>query len=319
MSKQGQYRKPKYETDYFKSLSRKVFYKPNFLLQELKLTDVTGSGHVSDENSYDNFADLRDRMDDFLADNNMRARIYNIVYRILDDKGLACCLLRKMITAEPLTVKKIDEYLVALCERFTELSIDEKHISDLVKPITCLKYNERLVKDIEYLLPSDFEPKKILDISSTDDSIKTIADRFPDATVFDDISKSESFDLVVISHYLHHVDNDARVSLIKKITEKLDVDGYLFIREMDVETGDDSEMSNFIHEVFYKSRISTISYIAKDALTSMISNITKELEFQSESRASNDYFANPLKNYFMLFKKVVPVTETTKPKKLGKK
>lgn len=322
MYKKGQFRKPKYETDYFDSLSRKVFYRPKFLLQELKLNPVTGSGHVSDENSYDNHADLRDRMDDFLDDHNVRARIYNVVHRLFDDKGIACCLLRKMIMMEPMTVKKIDTYLISLCERFGVHSTEEKkrdNMDNPIKPISCLKYNERLIKDIEHLLPSDFEPMKILDLSSTADSIKMLADRFPDAKVYDDLDKSESFDFIVISHYLHHLDNPTRTTLLKKITDKLSVDGYLFVREMDVETQEDISMSNFIHEVFYKSRIFTITYIAKDKLTELISDTTKELEFQSESRATSDYFSNPLKNYFMMFKKIVPVTESTKPKKGGKK
>lgn len=319
MSKHGQFRKPKYETDYSKVLSRKVFYKPKFLLQELKLNPVTGSGHVSDVTTYDNHADLRDRMDDFLEDKDVRARLFNVVHRLFDDRGLACCLLRKMVVMEPLTVKKIDDYIIRLCKRFTTSHADGDTIpvdgDTVIKPMECLKYNERLVKDLEHLLPSDFEPKKILDISSTDDSVKMIKDRFPGATVYTNITDSDKYDLIIVSHYLHHITAGERTTLIKKIANLLDVDNYLFIREMDVETSDDTEMSNFIHEVFYKSRISTISYIPKDKMNELIA-VSNELEFQSESRSLSDYFTNPLKNYFALYKKIIPKTESDKPTKL---
>lgn len=312
MSKYSHNKQPKYETDYSKSLSRKVFYKRNFILQELKLSSTTGAGHISDVDGYDNHADLRDRMDAFLTDVGMRARISNIIYRMFDNKGLACCLLRKMILMEPMTIKKIDEYLAMLCNKLDNSTGD-------IKPLSCLKYNERLIADIEHLLPADFEPKRILDVSGTTDSTNALSNRFPDAKITTKL-ESKSFDFVVLSHHLHHVNSDARSDLLKKITSALDPDGYLFVREMDVESTEDSDMSNFIHEVFYKSRISTLSYISKDALLSVVNSITSQLLFQSESQPKNDYFTNPLKNYFMLFKKAnIATTADTKPKKIGKR
>lgn len=317
MSRPPFFKKPKYDTVYCPELSRKIFYKPDFYLEEFKLKDVktiVGAGHLHDDPAED--VSIRATLDEIFADASLRIRFINLVYRSVEPEGVACLLLRKMITATELTWSDLDAYLKKLCMKNTN---------------KCFALEERLVPDLDRLLPADFKPKTVLDVSGVVGSEDILSKRFPNAKISTrldmnrnaPINKSTKWDLIIVSHYLHHLPRTMSKEVIELIVDLMANNGYLFVREQDIETDTDRKLSRFIHTFYNYISGNTTEEVKKESeytdgeLTTehdsagMVNLIPRDelpnmfpaLKLVSENQPKLDTFHNPLKNYFMLFTK----------------
>jgi hypothetical protein len=281
-------RKPKYETDYSDDLSRKVFYKVNFLVEEFKLlpeSEIKGAGHLLNDSVNDTPLDTAIRI--ILDDSVLRTRFIVLMHKHIDNPGIVCCMIRKMSTQKITSWDDLKTYTQEICKQYTGSQ--------------CLKMNERLIRDIEHLVPAEFNPTHILDLYGTKDSKHALEEKFSDVQVDTEI-KDTNYDLVILSHCLHHLDTASRKKTIGNITDAMVSGGYLFVREQDVASEEDTILSNFAHSYYNHighgaSGNASISYIPRDELAGLF----QSLKFVSESPVKNDPYTNPLKNYYMLF------------------
>lgn len=318
-------RRPKYNSTYIKDLHRKVLFKDRIFLVDLTLKDdakKTGGGHIPRPFvDGDDTHNLIPDMSIILNNKDLKIRFFDMIYRQLASEGIACLILRKLITSSNLTWKQLREYTNQICERFNPAIVSKSvNLSKFHDPTftteknTCFKINHYLLKNLLNLIPFGFEPTTILDIAGTDATKALLASHFTKAKIDTftvdkptDTSKLKEYmnlyELVVCSHYLHHVSDKTEIA--DRISELIKPGGYLFVRDSDVESDDDKLLLDILHDFYdyvtlnsgvYKPQ--KLNYLTKESAAELF----QKLEFQAESHVKYD-ITNPIKAFNTLFKK----------------
>jgi SAM-dependent methyltransferase len=281
-----------YESEFVRELQRKVLHTDPLFLVEVKLLPAkSGGSHNIKLNTNDkklvnielNFGTID------------RQTIYRIIANEFRSESTVCLLNRYIQKGG----NDLRGYLADVCS-INSSKVDGPNISD---KSTCLKINEHLIDDIGILLP-DLEPKKILDIGSSSDSIKELKSAYPNAVINSNSNLStelptDKFDLIVLSQYLHHCTDEEITVIIKYLKQHLSDNGCIFIREIDV---DDKlkPIADLAHDLHYYLLGNTdqrpvINYIPKERLFELFTEFT----VTAESQHNQKY--NELSVYSMVF------------------
>lgn len=304
-NKHNFFHRPKYNSTYIKDLHRKVLFKDKLFLVDLTLRDANkiGGGHVPRTVEDDTTDDTHNMIPDIsvvLGSKDLKVRFINMIYRQVASEGVAVLILRKITTTANLTWKQLRNYSLEVCKRFSQDSkLDPKTQN------SCFKINEHLVKNLVNLIPFGFEPKNILNIAGDDNTNALLVEHFTNAKI-DTIISDKLYDLVICDQYLHHVNDKKKTA--SEISNLIKPDGYLFVRDSDIESNDDQLLLDILHDFYdyitmnsgvYKQQ--KLNYISKEN----IKELFPKLEFQSESHTHYDS-TNPIKAFNMLFKSRTP-------------
>jgi len=296
-------KRPKYNSTYIKDLHRKVLFKDRIYLVDLTLKDPkkVGGGHVprpfvEGSDDYNMMTDLSI----ILGNKDLKTRFIEMVYKQLTSEGIVSLILRKLLTSSNLTWKELREYTNKICARFA--SVFGKHNQSGQSNHSCPKINDSLLKNLLNLLPFKFEPKTILDIGGNYETKGILSDHFKDAKVDIDFDKTQ-YDLVICNQYLHHVNDKKEIA--SRISDLVKPDGFLFVRDSDVESDDDQLLLDIMHDIYdyitldsgvYKHQ--KLNYLIKENVTELF----PKLQFHSESHVKYD-LTNPIKAFNILLKK----------------
>ncbi len=279
-----------YESEFVRELQRKVLHTDPLFLVEVKLLPAKSGG------SHKTKIDAKDK-ELVNIELNFESIDRQTVYRIIANEFRSestVCLLNRYIQKGGTDLRK---YLADVC------GTDKSAINVASTKSTCLKINEHLADDIGILLP-DVDPKKILDIGSSPESVKELKSAYP-AAVINSISNlptdlpTDKFDLIVLSQYLHHCTDEEIAVIIKYVKQHLSDTGSVFIREIDV---DDKlkPIADLVHDLHYYLLGNTdqrpvMNYIPKERLFDLFA----DFKLVSESQHNQKY--NELSVYSMAF------------------
>jgi hypothetical protein len=278
--------KPQYTSEFFDEINRKVLFREPLILENLNYSSVTGSS--------ENKEDILELLEKIFATNELKIRLFNTIYNQSKNQGIACLIIRKLLNSDKITMKEIYEYYESLCSRF---NIDPKTNQSCNS--ICFKSDARIIRDLENILPSDFEPKKILCLGCSGVVIEQLQNKFEDCKVEALIDHKSKYDLIIVSCYLHHQDDHSSINTLK---QKLNEKGCIFIREIDAENDTDILLTNKMHDfnnILCSGHInsSNIDYIPRETLVQLF----KPLHMYAESQFNYDPMHNPTKLYSMLF------------------
>lgn len=259
-------RPQKFQSDYIKELNRKILYKQHVVIEKFKTIPESEFTEVSGGSS-----DVID-LADIVANINSRIKLMTVLYAQFKNIGIASCIIRNILHNE--SYSKVIKYYETFKQQQLSCVID--------KPISI---------DLEKIMPIKYTPTDVLYISHIDDGISEF---YPDAKVTivkDTTILKDEYDLIIISHSLHH-------ERIKNINSLLKRGGYLFVRE--IEPSDDfDDIYNFVHVLISGKDLKRYIYVSKKECMKLF----ESFKFVSESMDKIDLINNPLGTYCMLFKK----------------
>jgi hypothetical protein len=289
--------KQPYLSDFINEIDRKVLFREPLLLEKLTYSAITGSSEKNDPDH----SDIIQVLEKILVSRELKIRLLNTIYNQSKNSGIACLMIRKLLTSDKLTMLDLHNYYMSQCSRY---NVDSKSNQSCTS--ICFRSDQNLIRDLENLLPSEADPKTILCLGCSADTIKLLQNKYKKATI-DVEHKNNKFDLIVSSCYLHHQSPDNLAITAKKLSSVLNTNGYIFVREIDTENDNDILLANKMHDfnnvlcgmddADYEG--TNIKYVTRDDLNKLFD----ELTMYSESQYKYDPMFNPTKLYGVLFVK----------------
>lgn len=270
----------KYSNVYLPTIQRKALFTNLDLLVDVKLSDEIkrGGSHVV-EFTNEIPIDMNEILD---VDQTM---LYKIIASEFHPYGLVSNINRFICLANQVSIKDISEFVSEWCKHKPKVSNK-----------SCILINEHLAADLSIVVPTS-EPKTILDIGGNKQTLDELTAAYPDAKIknitHNEInSLNNSYDLIIISQYLHHLSSNEVNNLIDalpKITNDL-----VFVREMDAINVDLADLLHDLHAVLIdgKTERNKINYMSKNNVLELFG---KHYKLVSESQ--HDSKDNPLSLY----------------------
>ena len=219
-----------------------------------------------------------------------KKKLYKIIANEFLPFSLVSVLNRYIYNNDLITITELKKVADKVC---TDITMSNK---------SCIKINNRISIDIRTLL-SELNPATILDIGGTEYSKTEILNIYPESNIttvdFDDINKiNNTYELIIISQYIHHLSDEDINKLIDKISKILD--GTLFIRDIDI-TDETINVANFIHDLYsvFINESTTrdkLNYITKDKLIELFSR-----KFNLIAESQRDSLDSILPSYSISF------------------